>query len=1388
MRRLEPIERFLIEAFDVLELRRFLESVDPEVRHHLPPSAPPFELAEKGLAWLDRRGLLDERFFTHLSEARPNRRGEIQRLSGAPPRSRLRYSLPHARDDGFIGRALELASLAEYLHGHARARVQVRGLAGIGKSHLLLQSVHAHLDRYRTILWIDASAGGHPLEQRLLDTAHKAGIPLPDCSDRLDALRRILEEEDDLPNLIVLDNLEEREGWARLLPRLGDTRVAATSWRTDLDGFRALDLDIMPRLDALALLGHAPARDNPGAATALAEELGWHTLALSVASRVLQRQGREDPGRLLEEIRARGLVAWSASAPSDPVYEKSPSIAALFEVVRRHLDPEEPTDRMADRLLQRAGWLAPVEIPPELLEYTLRGADSDVITRDEIDAARYRLFDLGLATDAAGGLLLQRVVAAWARTLDDGRAAEKAAARAIATLIETMPRGNAGLLVLARAREHLAEVRQRALAPELRHLLTACIANTHIVEGEPALALALAEAALREARSLGNDLLMLWHRTRAVSLVELGRAEDAERTAAEGVEEVEAVTGQPATDLRALLAWLQSVNQNGEDPVEALQAIHASAGDSGREGLLGGVTALWLTGALLAADRHGEALAMIQIALAGFAREVGPDTSETGLALRARALIQGATGDTEGALMSFQAAIDCLVRTVGPGHHETARTEGMRADLLLRHGRFEDARRAYRAGIRRAQGAGSVSRHIRGDLLADLAAAALLAGDLPEARATAEEAIRLVTDMRDTRSLGKARMIQAQVWARAGDSDRAIEAYQALIVDSIRPADLLPALLGLGELLLVQGRHAEAANCLARARALPAPRRPDDAHTFQLAVLRALVEPSSEALLELRAVRAAAAHAQGPMSLASLLAGAVLAQLVVSLEDPTEAFRLTQSLLEPITNRFGAASPIATLVRGTAVQALYKLGRPAEALADARLLLAEAIAREGPVSDAVVQAAEQLAYVTASAGDPTQAARLLGDTLVAVERAHGLAHATARRVGIALARMAKGAGQHHDAIAVAERLLSAQPSGVAERAECEELLADLHLAGGDRDTAEEHARNALSILAGLDNAPEASGILETVAWLVRSGGGDPELLACVHVLLARGDVPTPPKRMASVEALVQSLATRGRVDDAASLAQAWQTTCARREGPDSLATLVACVLLCQIERLPGRTAIPARTIRGWMRRAAIRLGAEHPVAIGLAIEEAVSRGRAGQDAAAVRTLRGLLTSERVRDQPFLAMQIHLHLGHLQLVASQSAMAIACLRSALEHHRRAEAGDLWEYELRMKLAGALADSGDYGPALDELQRVEQLSARVFGGDEPRAQYIVAIRGSFLARSGDTRGGIGLLGSALKHLKHHPRFGPTVRNELQRWKAAERASRRQPPHIYPTRSRK
>ncbi len=293
----------------------------------------------------------------------------------------------------------------------------LHGLGGVGKTQLAVEYAHRHGANYEAVLWVDAEQTSL-IAGQLAALAGRLGLPATgqvtdDAAVVLDALRR----RDGW--LLVYDNAEHPAGLRPWLPA-GPGHTLITS---RLAGWRGLadpvEIDVMPRTEAVDLLTRRfPALDR-ALADALADALGDLPLALEQAAAYLDTTGTP-PERHLARLRteqARML------GKGEDLAHGGTTIAALWRVTLDALDREHPD---AVRLLNLCAHLGPDPIPLALFHpdggtgspggsRVADGAEGPLFTPAELDDALDTIAAYSLARRADDTLTVHRLLAAVLR-------------------------------------------------------------------------------------------------------------------------------------------------------------------------------------------------------------------------------------------------------------------------------------------------------------------------------------------------------------------------------------------------------------------------------------------------------------------------------------------------------------------------------------------------------------------------------------------------------------------------------------------------------------------------------------------------------------------------------------------------------------------------------------------------------------------------------------------------------------------------------------------------------------------------------------------------------------------------------------------------------------
>ncbi len=319
------------------------------------------------------------------------------------------FTVP-GRNPNFTGRTGELDTIRTGLGGGSTMTVQaVHGLGGVGKTQTVIEYAHRYATDYNLVWWINA-------EQSSLITGQLAALAeplgLPPAPEPEIAVRAVGAELRRRQRwLLVFDNAEDLAHIRSVLPG-GAGHVLITTRR---GGFGylgpVLDLDVLPRLEAIALLRRRAPALTDEQANVLAERLGDLPLALEQAAAYLE-QTQLPPADSLHLLTTRAADLLGRGR----VVDHQHTIATLWSCSFDQLRAAQPA---AVQLLGLCAWLAPEPIPldlftdhPEQLPAPLNEVAGDPLAFAETVGA---LVDYSLVRRTDAGLVLHRLVQAVIR-------------------------------------------------------------------------------------------------------------------------------------------------------------------------------------------------------------------------------------------------------------------------------------------------------------------------------------------------------------------------------------------------------------------------------------------------------------------------------------------------------------------------------------------------------------------------------------------------------------------------------------------------------------------------------------------------------------------------------------------------------------------------------------------------------------------------------------------------------------------------------------------------------------------------------------------------------------------------------------------------------------
>ena len=328
------------------------------------------------------------------------------RFPGALPEV---FTVP-GRNPNFAGRETELDTIRTRLGAGTAMTVQaVHGLGGVGKTQLVIEYAHRHATAYDVVWWVNAEQPSL-ISSQLAALAEPLGLPAdPDPEIAVRAVCAELRRRQRW--LLVFDNAEDIAHIRPVLP--GGTGHVLITTRRGGFGYLGpvLDLDVLPRPEAITLLRRRAPALTDDQADALAELLGDLPLALEQAAAYLE-QTQLPPAEYLHLLTARGAEMYGRGR----VVDHQHTIATLWSLSLDRLRAAQPA---AVQLLGLCAWLAPEPIPldvftdhPEQLPAPLDRVASDALAFAETVGA---LVDYSLARRTDAGLLLHRLVQAVIR-------------------------------------------------------------------------------------------------------------------------------------------------------------------------------------------------------------------------------------------------------------------------------------------------------------------------------------------------------------------------------------------------------------------------------------------------------------------------------------------------------------------------------------------------------------------------------------------------------------------------------------------------------------------------------------------------------------------------------------------------------------------------------------------------------------------------------------------------------------------------------------------------------------------------------------------------------------------------------------------------------------
>jgi tetratricopeptide (TPR) repeat protein len=634
--------------------------------------------------------------------------------------------MPLERNSRFVGRLAELERLAAGLRradlGSAAPALAVAGLGGIGKTQLACEFAF-RFGRFFSggVFWL-ACADPEVLAAEVAACGERGAMNLRPNFRELPLEQQVqlvlAEWRKPIPRLLIFDNCEAPELLERWLPHDSGCHALITSRRADWAalGIPTLALDVLPRVDSLALLQwHQPDADSELLGE-IAHEVGDLPLALHLAGSYLARyrHNTDAAGYLAGLRQAPPLSHQSLQNGVLSPTEHDLNVARTFALSYDQLDHDDPITLLARRLIQYAACLAPgTPIPESLVRLALAThyANAAHIVRDgfELGSAIDQLVELGLArAEADHTLWFHRLVVAYTRERlgDELEPTQALVERGLCIEVERL-NAQRDLAPLRGWQAHLRFVADTALprgdvvAADLCHALAEHLYQTGDYAG--------ARAYHEQALSIREMVLGAHHPATASSLTEIGKAllfygdvVLAQPYLERALAIQQAKLGDhedAATTLNHLGFLFQRQNQLAEARQYHEQALRMRRSVLGAEHPAVVESLCNLAYVEYAQGYLDVAHAFLQHALSVQRKATGDDHPETGRVLTNIGELLLVRGQLSEAGSVLAQALAIQERELGADHPETARTLGDLGDVRRLSGDIVSARWFYERAL-----------------------------------------------------------------------------------------------------------------------------------------------------------------------------------------------------------------------------------------------------------------------------------------------------------------------------------------------------------------------------------------------------------------------------------------------------------------------------------------------------------------------------------------------------------------------------------------------------------------------------------------------------------------------------------------------------------------
>lgn len=642
---------------------------------------------------------------------------------------------PFPPNSSFLGRDAELEEMSKQL-AESFGRVCITGMGGMGKTQLALAFVYKHQREYGKILWLDADAQSLRtcylglaihlgIQTNVEEGGHGPGTVVRKEEDLVERIRDALESAK-IPCLLVLDNVDDQEQMAELLPRRGPCHIVVTTRLRAVGNFGLVHIDKLGREDGLQLLrrGLQFSAKEDQCLEQLAERFGFLTLALAVSSRLIL-EGRLSPSELLRRLDLKGVLVFERELV-DPTFKKHPDLVKLlqtsFDMLARDTRANEEEKRLAKAITAVGGWFARGSISTNLLA---RAASNLVGTTVHLEGDRIE-DDFEQFEDSVGLLCFY----ALATKTTDERVVFHALVQEFGKWSGGDRAGHAMLQAVCdiglveQDEEHFENAAEKAIPPDSG--ATADLALTlkdgqRVVQAiglklssyyitarfRPEAALDLVKRCDHVLQVLGVPKDALSHfevlNTKALVLEALGRYTEAEHFFRDALEYLEKKVGpaqlQTATCLNHLASSLESQGKYciAEPLYRRALGIREKQLGHTHKSTVASITSL--AGVLQSRGKYAEAEALYKRALKVHEETLGAANPETATSLSNLACLLEFEGKFDEAETLFRQALEVREAQLGPSHPLTAASLHQLAGLLGMKHEYDEAEPLLRRAV-----------------------------------------------------------------------------------------------------------------------------------------------------------------------------------------------------------------------------------------------------------------------------------------------------------------------------------------------------------------------------------------------------------------------------------------------------------------------------------------------------------------------------------------------------------------------------------------------------------------------------------------------------------------------------------------------------------------